>query len=479
MRIPFITIKHNIKSIVIILLFVHSIASVVRQRKLTNLFFMDEVTGGKNWMWFIVKGEAFLKKRSSARNRYAVLDVVFVNYRNYCVCHSVKDGEKMLKKVEDCINSRLTKKEMCAHYASANFAVLLRVSNEETLKARINELLDRLAEIDPNHKFNFRIGVDAIDVEVDKRGKATKRRHVDLEREYNNACAARSTLEDTDETGVAFFNDSIVEEQKWLDIVQERQQSAVDNNEFVVYYQPKYDPRTDKLLGAEALIRWRTREGLKGPGSFIPIFEKNGFITEIDHYMIKHVARDQKKWLDEGLNCVPVSVNVSRAHFIEPDLAEQIRDMVDAEGTPHNLIEIELTESAFFDDKKALVNTIGRLKKYGFAVSMDDFGAGYSSLNSLKDMPLDVLKLDAEFFRGDMDDERGEIVVSEAIKLAKSLNMKTVAEGIEAKDQVEFLAKQGCDMIQGYIYAKPMPEDKFVKRIKSGTHSVDDNEDDD
>ena len=173
----------------------------------------------------------------------------------------------------------------------------------------------------------------------------------------------------------------------------------------------------------------------------------------------------EKRWYDEGLSCVPVSVNVSRAHFIEDDLAEQIRDIVDEEGAPHNLIEIELTESAFFDDKKALVNTINRLKEYGFAVSMDDFGSGYSSLNSLKDLPLDVLKLDAEFFRGNADGGRQEAVISETIRLAKALNMRTVAEGVEIREQVDFLAAQGCDMIQGYIFDKPITKDEFVQRM--------------
>ena len=270
-------------------------------------------------------------------------------------------------------------------------------------------------------------------------------------------------------SGIAFFDDKLVEEQRWIDIVRQNQEKAVANEEFVVYYQPKYDPRTNELKGAEALIRWDSPEfGFKSPGTIIPIFEKNGFITEIDHYMIRHVAKDQKKWLDEGLNCVPVSVNVSRAHFIEADLAEQIRDDVDRAGAPHELIEIELTESAFFDDKKAIVSTIKKLKEYGFAVSMDDFGSGYSSLNSLKDMPLDVLKLDADFFRGEMEGDRGEIVVSEAIKLAKNLHMRTVAEGVEVREQVDFLARQGCDMIQGFYFAKPMPADEYEQKMKSG-----------
>ncbi len=141
---------------------------------------------------------------------------------------------------------------------------------------------------------------------------------------------------------------------------------------------------------------------------------------------------------------------------------------MDSAGTPRDLIEIELTESAFFDDKNALLETIRRLKEYGFAVSMDDFGSGYSSLNSLKDMPLDVLKIDAEFFRGENAGERGEIVVSETIRLAQSLHMRTVAEGVELKEQVDFLAEQGCDMIQGYYFAKPMPKNEFETKMAAG-----------
>jgi EAL domain-containing protein (putative c-di-GMP-specific phosphodiesterase class I) len=304
---------------------------------------------------------------------------------------------------------------------------------------------------------------------TDSSGQPIRRRALDFEHLYNSACTTCETLSGNNDSGVVFFNEKLVEDQKWIDSVQEHQQSALENEEFVVYYQPKYDPRTDLLRGAEALIRWQSPVfGFVPPGRIIPIFEKNGFITEIDHYMLSHVARDQRMWLDKGYKCVPVSVNVSRAHFIESDLAEQIRDLVDAAGCPHELIEIELTESAFFDDKKAMINTINRLKSYGFAVSMDDFGSGYSSLNSLKDMPLDVLKLDAEFFRGENGDGRGEIVVSEAIRLAKSLNMRTVAEGVEVREQVDFLAAQGCDMIQGYYYAKPMPKSDFENRVSLG-----------
>lgn len=451
---------------VLIIMLVNAINSFSSQRKMMNVFFTDVVTRGHNWMYFQIRGEQLLRKRSSAKYNYAVLNLFFVKYSNFCVCHSVEEGEQALCKISNLLNRFVEKKEMAAHVSTSNYALILRYVNEDELKMRIQRILAQLEKIDSDHKFGFHVGVDLLPANADENGSAARRKNLDIEQEYNNACAARATLSDSDDSGIAFFDTKLVEEQKWIDIVQEQQKKALENEEFLVYYQPKYDPRTNELRGAEALIRWDSPEyGFITPGRFIPIFEKNGFITEIDHYMIRHVARDQKAWLDQGYTCVPVSVNVSRAHFIESDLAEQIRDMLDEVGCPHDIVEIELTESAFFDDKKAMINTITKLKSYGFAVSMDDFGSGYSSLNSLKDMPLDVLKLDAEFFRGESEDGRGEIVVTEAIKLAKSLNMRTVAEGVEVKEQVDFLAEQGCDMIQGYYFSKPVTKEEYQEKM--------------
>ncbi len=458
--------------VVMVIMIVNIIKGVKRQRKMTEVFYMDEVTDRHNWMWFHMKGNQILCHKRNAAKQFAILDVVFMNYRNFCVCHSVAEGEAMLCKVHDKIESILQRNEISAHYASANFVVLLQYKSKEALQGRIEKLIEALEGIDETHKFSFHVGVDLIKPYVNANGRIARRVKADVEKEYNNACAARASMSEQEDSGIAFFNESLVEEQRWMDIVRERQAGALEKEEFQVYYQPKYDPRSGKLRGAEALIRWNSTEfGLVPPNKFIPIFEKSGFITQIDHYMIKHVAKDQKTWLDAGLTVVPVSVNVSRAHFIESDLAEQIRDIIDAEGCPHDLIELELTESAFFDDKKAMIDTILRLKQYGFSVSMDDFGSGYSSLNSLKDMPLDVLKLDAEFFRGEDGGGRGQIVVSEAIRLAKNLNMKTVAEGVEIKEQVDLLAQLGCDMIQGYYFAKPMPKEDYVKRMQNNEKS--------
>ena len=485
--------------VLLIVIFVGLIGGIIRsqkyQQELTSFFQTDEITGGNNWMAFLMKGDSILDKGSKVGKRYAVLHLVIVKYRNYCMCHSLEEGETILWNISRILEAHLKNRnsgkknfrkkiketrELCAHVSSSSFALLLEYTEEDNLKHRINAMMEDMQKANEDHVFHYQVGVALLDSTVwkekkneQKKNKKQENKEEQLEHYYNNACTARATLESNDDSGIAFFNQSLVDEQIWINKVQENQENALKQEAFVVYYQPKYSPIDGKLSGAEALIRWQwPKEGLVSPGRFIPIFEKNGFITEIDHYMIRHVARDQKAWLDAGLPCVPVSVNVSRAHFVEEDLAEQIRDMVDEAGTPHHLIEIELTESAFFDDKNALITTINRLKAYGFKVSMDDFGSGYSSLNSLKDMALDVLKLDAEFFRGDADRERKEIVVSEAIKLARSLNMQTVAEGVEDKDQVEFLARQGCDMIQGYYFAEPMPGMDYEKRIREVYHKV-------
>lgn len=460
--------------LVIIVMIIYTVSSFLSHRKMTRVFFTDLATKGHNRIWFLLKGDQVLQKRRSAKKSFAVVDLSLVNYRIFCACHSIEEGEDLICRIYDAIKAKISKKELCAHFNDGNYALLLMYEDEGELRNRIGELLKTLENVDTEHTFPFHIGVTFIPP-AESGGMFVRRKNVDIETDYNHASAAKASIDDTAGSAIAYFDDKLIEDQRWSETVTEMQQRALDNEEFIVYYQPKYDPRSNELRGAEALIRWQSPEhGFITPYRFIPIFEKNGFITEIDHYMLEHVARDQRRWLDQGYKCVPVSVNVSRAHFIESDLAEQIRDIVDKEGTPHRYIEIELTESAFFDDKNAMIRTISKLKEYGFAVSMDDFGSGYSSLNSLKDMPLDVLKLDAEFFRGETaGTDRGEIVVSEAIKLAKSLNMRTVAEGVEIKEQVDFLADQGCDMIQGYYFAKPMPGTEFESKMKDGIANTD------
>ena len=457
------------------LLFVNTIRSVIMQRRMTQLIYLDTVTGGRNWLYFQNNAGRILTRLWNNKKTYAMVNLHFERYHNYRACYGVKSGEELLEAMSGFLSARMDKNEAFARYEGADFGLLLQCAGEneeeyqENCKKRIRSLLAELTGLRPDQKIHFHAGINMIPPYIAEDGKwYHTRKDVDIDELYAYANAARLESDGVEEQRITFFDHDMLGRQKWERWVEDNMEAALRNEEFQVYLQPKYSPVTAKLVGAEALVRWVSlATGLISPGHFIPIFERTGFITQLDDYMISQVAKMQAEWMIQGKKMIPISVNVSRAHFAQEGLAQHICQLVDAYGPSHELIELEVTESAFFDDKDILVDTVKQLKDYGFRVSMDDFGAGYSSLNSLKDIPLDVLKLDGEFFRGDDDgSRRGEIVVKEAIQLAKNLDMSVVAEGIEKKEQVDFLARQGCDMIQGYYYAKPMPIEEFEKKVE-------------
>lgn len=452
-----------------ILLFGNVISTIITQRQMTRVLYLDATTGGNNWLYFVNKAHNIIKKRRNANRIYALVNLHLDKYQDYCTCYGGENGEEILAKINDCLKKEITNGETFARFATADFGLLIRCENKERCEERVGRIMEWLVTAAGLQRMSFHAGICLLDPVVEKEeGWLKSRKTADIDQLYHFANAARKTIGESDKKNIAFFDRKILEEHMWKHQVEERMDEALANKEFQVYIQPKYSPVNDRLVGAEALIRWITKEGeVIPPYRFIPIFEENGTITKIDDYMLSEVSKLQATWKKEGKKTVPVSVNVSRVHFMRDDLAEHIRDIVDDAGAEHDLIELEVTESAFFDDKNVLQNTLHKLKEYGFHISMDDFGAGYSSLNSLKDLPIDIVKLDMEFFRGEDLEKKGEIVVKETIHLAKELNMRIVAEGIEKREQVDFLAGEECDMIQGYFYAKPMPVAEFEKRVES------------
>lgn len=238
--------------------------------------------------------------------------------------------------------------------------------------------------------------------------------------------------------------------------------SALENHEFVVFYQPKYGLSDNQIAGAEALVRWKHPErGMISPGEFIPVFERNGFITKLDYYVWEQTCIQLRKWMDEGKNPLPISVNLSRVSLYNKDIVNVICNLVDSYRIPRRLFQVELTESAYNTNPKAVQDMMQRLREEGFYILMDDFGSGYSSLNVLKDIVVDVLKMDMKFFAGDDREGRGENIMAAVIRMAKWLNMPVVAEGVERIEQVEFLRSIGCEYVQGYYFAKPMPVEEY------------------
>ena len=267
-----------------------------------------------------------------------------------------------------------------------------------------------------------------------------------------------------------FYTD--LERQRLLkeQVMENEMEHALLNEEFLVYLQPKVRLSDGKTAGAEALVRWKSSSyGLIPPNEFIPLFEKNGFIIKLDYYMFSHVCKLLREWIDSGKPVVPISVNLSRKHMKEQGLIGRLKEIQEKYQVPCELIELELTEAFVFEDLERFKSIIAEIHEAGYRCSMDDFGSGYSSLNVLKEIPVDILKLDRGFFVGaDIecgDTQRGTNVVKAVIRMAKELNMEVVAEGVETGTLVDFLREQGCDMVQGYIFYRPMPAQIFMSSI--------------
>lgn len=426
-------------------------------RKIIQMLYLDPVTGGGNWYNFRISVNKILNSRQFSKKRFALINFDINRFKIINDAYGYQKGDEVLKDIYHVLKKWVKAGEPFTRYAADQFYILLSFQEEKEVTNRINDLNERLRMLRYTKMSRIYFGVYYITERTDS-----------IDRMGDFAGLAKNNIKGNNEGIISFFDDKargqLLEEEK----IEKNMYDALKNNEFVIYLQPKYTAKEEMVTGAEALVRWVNKDGtMITPKYFIPVFEKNGFITELDTYMVRNVCKQLRDWIDKGYTPLPISVNISRIHFANPFLAENIKDIVDEYDISHELIELELTESAFLQSKQTLIKTVVQLRLYGFLVSMDDFGAGYSSLNSLKDIPLDIVKLDGELFRITEEEERGFTVIRNTISMAKDLHMKVVAECIETKDQVEFLCTVGCDIIQGYYFAKPMPVAQFENRYLS------------
>ena len=283
-----------------------------------------------------------------------------------------------------------------------------------------------------------------------------------------NLCtyAAEKATDRTKNTFIEYTDSMRREMQEETDITL-KMRDAMADGEFVLYLQPQYNHLSGKMVGSEALCRWLKPDGsIVSPGIFIPVFEKSGFIKELDKYVWECAFKLVQDWEKAGGPQVPISVNISRISLETDDIVDVIRSLSGKYHIDKKHLYFEITESAYMADQEALTERVTKLRNIGFAIAMDDFGSGYSSLNALKDIPIDVLKLDMGFLRGGTNIERGNEIIAHMVRMAKALNLKIVAEGVETKEQADFLTDQGCDVIQGYYYAHPMPIREFEEKVK-------------
>lgn len=267
------------------------------------------------------------------------------------------------------------------------------------------------------------------------------------------------------------MSEEIIKEQRIIN----NMKNALKNEEFVLYLQPKYELQRNSIAGAEVLVRWITADGrMISPGEFIPVFERNGFILKLDQYVWEKTCQLLAGWRDEGRKIFPVSVNISRVSLYNPKIVDVICGLTEKYNIPPEWLQLELTESAYTGNPKAIKEMMEQLQKKGFSILMDDFGSGYSSLNVLKDIAVDVLKIDMKFLDGSGDDGRSENILASVVRMAKWLNMPVVAEGAERKEQVSFLHSIGCEYVQGFYFARPMPVKEYEKLLYEQPYFEDD-----
>lgn len=320
---------------------------------------------------------------------------------------------------------------------------------------RINRNINKIAEEAPIPNIRIKVGIYE-DVDT----------NLSIPIICDRALMAEKSISKDFKTNVAFYTDELNQKQLAQRQMENDFKSAIANREFKVYYQPKYDVNTENIVGAEALVRWQKTDGtLISPGAFIPLFESDGLVVHLDEYVFESVCQFQKERMENKLEIVPISANLSRASIHFSDVVERYVDIVNQKQIPFECVPIELTESATLYSEKILEIT-DQLVNAGFTLHMDDFGSGYSSLTSLNELNFSAVKLDKSLIDY-IDQVRGKKIVQQAIDLGHGLDIKVVAEGVESKEQRDCLKEMHCDMIQGFYYSKPLKQEDFIEKLRA------------
>ncbi len=343
----------------------------------------------------------------------------------------------------------ISKDELCGRLEADHFVLFLKY-NKEMLNENLESVVKIINDFPVSMNIMLRFGVYKIEDKA-----------MPVPAMFGRAVLTVDTIKGKYGQYVAYYDKKIWEKQVHEQEIVNCMENALKEKQFMVYFQPKYDLGSERVAGAEALVRWQHPvKGFMNPAEFIPLFEKNGFITELDKYVWDTACGYVENWIKNGYPVVPISVNVSRTDIYNPDFIEIILGIIHKHNLEPEHIHLEITETAYTDNPEQIIEVVRQLKLIGFVIEMDDFGSGYSSLNMLNELPIDILKLDMGFVQGDMGTNSNNIL-SFIIGLAKWMDYAVVAEGIETEEQIQMLRNMDCNFVQGYYYAKPMPPDEF------------------
>ena len=398
--------------------------------------------------------------RQIEAHRKAPVDVLVFNIDHFHLVNEMYGrtvGNTVLMRVADTICEVLDDSALIACRPEAD-TFYVYCDHIEDYSPLISEIQEKVVDSSGSSKIRLRSGI-YLNADAD----------AEIENRFDRAKTACDKIRGDYTTAVSYYSKdlhlrSIYQERLIKDIDQ-----AIANEDLKVYFQPKYDITgiTPKLRSAEALIRWEHPEfGMVRPGDFIPLFESNGLIQKVDNYVWSKAAKQIREWKDKFGYSVAISVNVSRIDIFDPSLEEKLRRIIDINGLDESELMLEITESAYADNAGSLTDVTNSLRSSGFKIEMDDFGSGYSSLNMITTIPIDVLKLDMSFIRKMEEDEKNLKLVEIILDIAKFLGVPVVAEGVETKAQLDMLKCMGCQVIQGYYFSKPVPAEEFEKFIE-------------
>lgn len=416
----------------------------------------DPVTALYTLQKAYVEGRKILDKYKDTKFIVLYADIDdFITYNNY---FGTEESNALLAKVGQFLNSLKRPDMVFARISADCFFGLVPENelNEEKAQKYWDEFLQPLNE---NFYFVPRIGIYRV---------------VDRSKSFNQMASyayyANRSLKGKERKIIAYYDDSLLKGNAEYHRIVIKALEGIKNKQFEVYYQPIVDSRTNKVISAEALTRWNDPTyGLINPGLYIPILEKVGLINTLDEFVLEEVCAFQEKRINNQEEVFPISLNLSRQDLLNKNIAHEIKTKVDKYNIPLSLIRLEITESAYFNDSTFLTSQISLLKKLGFYIEMDDFGSGYSSLSMLKDIPIDLVKLDMKFF-DQADNPASKIIVSSLANLLHGINKEVIAEGVEDIKTINFLHDYGINFIQGYYFSKPIKESEFISFIKNPTH---------
>ena len=427
---------------------------------------LDTICNISNENKFIKDAQYILNNRCGKKIALVHFDIDKFKMINDRLGHDT--GDDVLCEIGNVLCDTLKDNYLYCRLYADNFLVLFEYeSNQNELFENINNISNRIENLGIWHNLNIKpvISAGIFFIEED----------CDIRIAIDKAKLAKINIKGGYVSNYSIYNEnmrSILTEEKRIE---DDMYDALKNSEFKVFLQPKINLNDGSISGSEALVRWdHPTLGLMSPNKFIPIFEKNGFIINVDNVIFEEVCSNLRKWLASGYDIIPMSVNVSRLHFSMKNFVEDYKYILNKYNIPKGIVEIEITESVVFGNIKEVFSIMRNFRENGFNISMDDFGSGYSSLGLLHDMPIDTLKLDKTFL-DHIEQRNARMIVNDVVNLAKHLDLNVVSEGVESEVQVNFLKDVGCNMAQGFIFSKPIPVEEYENLIFSNKKNYYDN----